>query len=270
MGQYNVNNSFDTKFTISSDKNNYFCYEDIYINYYILNNDENGPKIDGIDYFIINNKEGKSFKLMFHVNKINIPSMKPGEVITGKRNISVIYENPDSIMMKSKISGYDFIPGQYSIQGIWKEDNRFLYSNSIVINIIYPIADEANALYMFINGLMSQYHNDNENEYNTFMELSNKFPKSVYALAALSNASIVYYFNDSLEKSKNIIKPCKKMLEDYSNDEYYKIAISRLLHYYHKKGDTLEPINYLMQLKNKTNKNNLKEEIDKAIKRIEK
>ena len=113
---------FNANITIWTEKNTYLTQEPIWVFIKIENMDANGPKTNEWKLYgclKVSDSNGIVYKKNDYYSIWNIPRMKPGEIIEGKCNITVMYGKSGN---NPQITLEEFLaPDEYQIQCVWKE-----------------------------------------------------------------------------------------------------------------------------------------------------
>lgn len=268
-----TNKKFDATFKIWTEKDHYFTYEPIWVNYRIVNRGETGPSIgQGRYYWIFNITDSKGVKYRPIIHNSNVSQqMKPGQVHCNEIDISGSYSHPDSIM-KCKIFAYDFMPGQYKIQGYWRQNGYdTLFSNSIKVTVAEPEGDEKKAMKLFKKGYYLFHCGKRELQEEVLLELVHKYQKSYYTVHALYLISLIHNRDTDIKGMDKMLFSMKKIIEEYPNSQkfYRHVALSEIKDYYRKKGDIHGAKEYMLKLQQIVKDREIKDRIEKTIQEID-
>jgi len=245
---------FNSTITIKSDKEQYYIYEPIFIEFELINNDLIGPSIHPSlslmeNFLVVNEKDERfSCNISFEFAENSIQPLKEKSL---KKNIMLNYhyglEFPVSL-------GNHYLPiGRYTISFKWKES---LYdpinSNIITIDIIEPPVKYKQELELFEKAvnLGELAHNiTKQNEFITLMdELISKYPQGIYREYSLymKTTACLFYSKTLIAKNAGEL-----FINDYPQSLYPHLAVQAIADYYIENKMYNEGIEYMNTLKNR-------------------
>jgi hypothetical protein len=254
---------------IWSDKREYLIREPILIHYEVKNSGDS-PIILSFDefgeYFKIKDEKNSSYANMFLVQYVLTDTLKPNEFYRGRANISDRYRIIDA--------------GEYTIFMETPEGDVLpvTKSNIIKIKVKNPIGEEKKVLDMFLEAERLEWARDKDGKkdftkrelgFQKYLELVDKYPKSVYAPLSLASARGVYRYSTNLEERKKIIPLCIRLLENYPNSLYFSSAFMSLVDVYEVLKDKVGAIESMNELIKKHPNTKILEEAEKRLQRIE-
>ena len=207
--------------------------------------DANGPKTNEWKLYgclKVSDSNGIVYKKNDYYSIWNIPRMKPGEIIEGKCNITVMYGKSGN---NPQITLEEFLaPDEYQIQCVWKEwEYDPIYSNTIKVTVEDPEGDELKALELYREGLKLIKEKNWSSAERKFEEIIEIYPQSVYAPKILARIGFIHRWAEpNIEKRLSI---SKRLLEEYPGKGYNDAAIREVQWCYEKKNDTIGARMYL-------------------------
>lgn len=246
-------NKFNSTIFIKSDKEQYYIYEPIFIEFELINNDLIGPKIDPslslMEHFLVVNEKDERFSCNIHF-EFTEDSFQPIKEKSIKENIMLNYhyglDFPVSL-------GNHYLPiGRYTISFKWKESfHDPINSNIITIDIIEPPIKYKQEKELFAKAvnLGELNHNSNkQNEFFTLMdELISKYPQGIYreyCLYMKTTACLIYSENLLAKNAGELF------INDYPQSLYPHLAVNAIAKYYIENKKYNEGIEYLSKLEN--------------------
>jgi tetratricopeptide (TPR) repeat protein len=182
---------------------------------------------------------------------------------------------PDSIHPNDVFSGSECIDSRYRILKPG-EYTCFLdffgcKSNVLKIKVKDPKGDEKKALDLYLQAQKLHWCEDRdpqkwEQAFYKYLELAEKYPKSVYAPLSLYTA----LFKAHVIKDKNIvISACKKLIEDYPEFYYIDDTFYNLAGIFKVLEDKEGAIEYMKELIKKYHNTKISERAEYWLKKIE-
>jgi TolA-binding protein len=226
---------------IWSDKVEYLTREPIFVHYEVKNRG-NSPIILSFglfgEYFKITDEKGHSYANM----------------LLGEYALTDTLQANKSYKSKEKISGrYRVVnAGEYTIvmetpQGGVSPETR---SNTLKIEVKNPAGEEKKALDLYLDAQKLDWNKEKdpqkwEQAFYKYLELVDKYPKSVYAPMCLYTA----LFKAHVIKDKNIVlSVCKRLIENYSESYYVDEAFYNLVGNYKVLDDKAGALEYIREL----------------------
>lgn len=268
---FSDNKKFDTKINISSQKTQYYIYERILIDFEIINGETTGPRIDNKEEqgWVVKFDGKIILRQFFFSDCLEYKSMKPGELIRGKIDITSVYDLPDSL-----ISGSSNLPcwpiGNYTIQRIWKESGfQPIESNIISIKVIDPPEKEKGALHIFQIANSYEKKKDDLNAIQRYWELVENYPSSIYSELALKRIIILNYFNDDKKCQDVLLSAGKKFLELHPESNDTELVIRSINRYFRKFKNDEKKKEVYEDLINTTKSEKLKKRLEEIVNKID-
>ena len=262
---------FDTRIEINTDKLEYYVYEPIVLSYHLSNNCEFGPSIGPSDIeenLTIQNEFGHIFPSTSRSYYQDKYRLQLGEQYNCCFNL---LENYGPENGNFSFSCRCLLPGEYSVQFIWKEDGYAeLKSNEIGIVITNPPVSDEGALQLFHKGMAKLDEHEVDTSICLFDSLINNYPESMYVPMAMKEYMLLN-FATKVRKSdhQKAMLMAKRMLEKHGNHYYIGVANFVIRKYYKKCRDKQSIKKYYKELRNRTNKKKLKGIIDVILTQLE-
>jgi TolA-binding protein len=255
---------------IWTDKNEYVTREPIIVNYEIKNISDTTVVLNFLAlgmFFDIKDQHGKGYanKLHFSFGFAYRDSLKPGESYKSEEDVSDRY---------GVIS-----PGEYTCflkNPKGSKKNIFMSpeakSNIIKIKVTAPKDDEKKALDLYLEAQKLDWCKDKdpnkwEQAFYKYLELAEKYPKSVYAPLSLYTA----LFRAHVIKDKNVvISVCKNLIENYPEFYYIDDTFYNLAGNFKVLEDKEGAIEYMKELLKKYHNTGISERAEYWLEKIEK
>jgi len=231
---------------LKSNKNIYYTYETIAINYEITNHFNSNIETTFLTFgecFIITDQDGHEHDntCFFDVWGFS-DKLFPGQKDSGSEIIEERY--------------HVLFPGTYTCYLKLYKDlfslpcDTFTYSDTIKFKIIEPsgVEKEALTLYLHADSLhwsKERDRNKRKQAFACYLDLAEKYPQTVYADKALMNAILMI---DVADDTTVVINACKKIIEDYPTSPHFKWVFSELFTNYERIKDKSGAIRYLNYL----------------------
>lgn len=238
-----VKSSDEMTMKIWVDKDTYLLREPIFVNYSITNVTDSllflsFNEIE--EYFVIKDQSGRFF----------------GTSVRG------MYAGGDTLLPEHPYSAWIEITSAYGVKQVGEYNSClqmpsggfFPYngakSNTIKIKIKEPTGHEKNALNLYLEAQKLHWCKDRdpqkwEQAFYKYLELAERYPKSVYAPLSLYTA----LFKAHVIKDKNVvISVCKRLIENYSDSYYIDDTFYNLVGNYKVLEDKTGAVEYMKQL----------------------
>jgi TolA-binding protein len=246
---------------IWTEKNEYILREPIIVNYEVRNITGRTVFLNFLAlsmYFDIKDQEGRGYanKLIFSFGFAYPDSLKPSESYDSSENITDRY-------------GIVF-PGEYTC--LLKNPSPEAKSNVITIKIRNPKGEDKKALDLFLDAKKLDECKDKdpkkwEQAFYKYLELAERYPKSVYAPVSLYTA----LFRAHVIKDKNVvISVCKKLIEDYPEFYYIDDTFYNLVGNYKSLENKAGAMEYMKELIKEYPDTQISERAEYWLEKIEK
>jgi TolA-binding protein len=246
---------------IWTEKNEFILREPIIVNYEVRNITGRTVFLNFLAlsmYFDIKDQEGRGYanKLIFSFGFAYPDSLKPSESYDSSENITDRY-------------GIVF-PGEYTC--LLKNPSPEAKSNVITIKIRNPKGEDKKALDLFLDAKKLDECKDKdpkkwEQAFYKYLELAERYPKSVYAPVSLYTA----LFRAHVIKDKNVvISVCKKLIEDYPEFYYIDDTFYNLVGNYKSLENKAGAMEYMEELIKEHPDTKISERAEYWLEKIEK
>jgi tetratricopeptide (TPR) repeat protein len=243
---------------IRGDKREYLTREPIIVHYEVKNISDSAIcfAFDNVkEFFNIKDQLGRGYANIDHGDYFICPdTIHPNEVFSGSEGIDFRYR----IIQ----------PGEYTCF----VDFFGCKSNILKIMVKDPTGDEKKALNLYLEAHELHWCKDKdpkkwEGAFYKYLELAERYPKSVYAPMSLYTA----LFKAHVIKDKNkIISVCKKLIEDYPNFYYIDDTFYNLVGNYKVLEDKAGAVDYMKELIKKHPNTKISERAEYWLEKIEK
>ncbi|MGB2989580.1 MAG: tetratricopeptide repeat protein [Candidatus Zixiibacteriota bacterium] len=241
---------------IHSDKTEYLTREPISVRYEVKNISDSTIcfAFDNVkEFFNIKDQQERGYANIEHGDYFICPdTIHPNEVFKGSEGIDSRYRI--------------FQPGEYTCF----LDFFVCKSNILKIKVKNPTGDERKALDLYLEAQKLHWCKDKnpkkwEQAFYKYLELADKYPKSVYAPMSLYTA----LFKAHVIKDKNkVISVCKKLIENYPDFYYIDDTFYNLVGNYKVLEDKAGAIEYMKELIKKYPNTKISERAEYWLERI--
>jgi tetratricopeptide (TPR) repeat protein len=254
------------------DKELYLTREPIFVNYETKNVSDSMLFLNFLEieeYFVIKDQTGHFYGPLTRGEYIHGDTLLPHQSHSAWLNITDSYRVTEV--------------GEYECYVQMPSGGFFPYtgakSNTIKIKVKEPKGDERKALDLYLEAENLRWGRDKagrkdlkkmELGFLKYIELVDKYPKSVYAPLALRSAWGTYHYSRNLEDRKKNIPIYKRLIESYSNSYYFLSAFSGLVDTYAKLKDKSEAIQTMKELIEKHPNTKISEKAEYWLEKIEK
>jgi len=256
---------------IWTDKEVFLEHEPIPVNYEIKNISDSIQFLSfGViaENFVIKDEQGQEYSTHLRGSFTGGgDSLSPGETHQTGADIGRLY----GIKSVGEYTCYIYTQPSALLNFGWTK------SNTIKFKVIEPKGVEKKALNILLEADRLKYARDEEGKKDLtqkepalqkYLELVDKYPKSVYAALALSSARGIYRYSKNLEEMKKIIPVCKRLIEEYPNSIYFMSAFTSLVDVYEILKDKEGAIKTINELIEKHPNTIISEEAERRLKRI--
>jgi len=274
MGGF-ISSTSQIEMQIWSDKPDYLAHEPIVVNYKVKNTGDKVTRLNLTEIgFCLNVKDqdGKNYppRLSLSYGFAFPDSLKPNEEYEGGINISGAY----GVVSEGEYTCFLQNPEDQQRNSLNPSHAK---SNTIIIKVKEPTGDEKKALDILLEADKLKYARDAEGKkdltkkepaFQKYLELVDKYPKSVYAALALVSVQGIYKFSNNLEETKKIIPVCKRLIEEYPNSIFFMSAFTSLVGVYEILKDKTGAIEAMNELIEKHPNTKISEEAERRLKQI--
>jgi tetratricopeptide (TPR) repeat protein len=219
------------------------------------------------EHLVITDTQGRGYATRLKGTDLGIDSLSPGQA----RNLSVDVCSRYGVQAVGEYSCY-LRTHLYSVL-----NPTFLKSNTIKFKVLEPKGEEKEALNLYLEAeklswARSKVGGPNltkkELGFLKYLELVDKYPKSVYAPKALRAAIFVYVY--SPQNREKVITICKRLIENYPNSYYWGSGFSHLIGTYEVLKDKEGAIKTMQELIKKHPNTKISERAEYWLEKIEK
>jgi tetratricopeptide (TPR) repeat protein len=219
--------------------------------------------------FVIEDKNGKHYRSHILGSYGGGQDFAPGEIYTKSLDVGGRYGANGVGEYTCYIHSYPF----------FVSNAPYLNSDTIEFKVVEPKGEEKEALRLFSEAEKLRYARSvaggpdfakKELGFQKYLELVDRYPKSIYAPKALSSAVGVYIYSPKPEENRRVIPVCIKAIEDYPDSYYFVWAFTDLVLTYENLKDREGAIKTMKELIKKHPNTKISEEAQRRLKEIEK
>jgi hypothetical protein len=257
---------------IWTDKSEFFLHEPISVHYEVKNISDSTVHVSfGMiqEDFVIRDAQGRGYSTHLRGTFMGGDPLRPGESHHATLNICGQYK----VVNVSEYTCYLYTCPSAVLHFPWTK------SNTIKFKVIEPKGEEKKALDLYLEAEKLSWARSEaggpdltkkELGFLKYIELVDKYPKSVYAPLALSSAWGTYRYSQNLEDRKKNIPVYKRLIENYPNSLYVASAFCGLVETYEKFKDKSGAIQAMKELIKKYPNTNISERAEYWLEKIEK
>lgn len=220
---------------INSEKSTFFIGEPIYIKLVINNHLDSIAAYSTYNfpqYYEIKDQNNNILNLNWKSSAGSRTYIFPGDSIVYIDNISILF---GKVKVESIEEHYGLKSGKYTIQFKIQKRDIVIESNILIINVVSPPLEEDEAFNLYnkawINRFSKAPKRNRQEIKEQFLEVISKYPKSVYAPAALNSIRSIDYQN------RNIYN--ENLVSEYPRDYSTGLAIDMLIDEYYSQKDKI-------------------------------